>query len=110
MDAIVDNAVPLSAIALGVLVLGGLLLAGIAGLRLWRVVKRAQRRVTSAGAELAAETERLSASLALLPERQAEIRASIAILSRRAAGVAVLARSASQAIAVLRSPLRYLGL
>ena len=110
MEAIVDNAVPVSAIVLGVLLLAGLLLAGIAGLRLWRVVKGAQRRVTRAGAELAAETERLSASLSLLPERQAEIQASIAVLARRAAALTVLARSASQAVAVLRSPLRYLGL
>ena len=109
MDFIVDNAVPLSAIALGVLVLVTLAILGIAALRLWRAVRGAQRRVTAAGAELSAESERLSASLALLPERQAEIEASIAALSRRAAVLSVLARTASEASDALRSPLRYLG-
>jgi uncharacterized protein YlxW (UPF0749 family) len=109
VDFIVDNAVGLSAIALGVLVLAGLAIAGIAGLRLWRAVRSAQRRATAAAAELAAETDRLSASLAQLPERQAELQASITALQRRAAAAALLARSASEALAVLRAPLRYLG-
>lgn len=109
MQFIVDHAVALSAIALGVLVLLGLAILAIAGLRLWRAVRAAQRRATAAAAELTAETERLSTSLAQLPERQAELQASIAALQKRAQVVTVLARSASEAAAVLRSPLRYLG-
>lgn len=109
MDYIVDHAVPLSGIALGALVLVGLAILAIAGLRLWRTVRAAQRRLTAAGAELAAEGERLSQALALMPERQAELQTSIEALSRRAAVIGVLARSASEAAEVLRSPLRYLG-
>jgi len=44
-----------------------------------------------------------------MPERQAELQTSIEALSRRAAVIGVLARSASEAAEVLRSPLRYLG-
>ena len=109
MDYIVDNAVALSAITLGVLVLAGLAIAGIAGFRLWRAVRAAQRRASAAAAELAAESDRLTASLAQLPERQAELQASIAALQRRAAAASVLAGSASEALDVLRAPLRYLG-
>jgi hypothetical protein len=65
--------------------------------------------VTAAGNALQAESERLSASLARLPERQAEIQASVAALQHRAAVLSTLARNASEASAVLRSPLRYLG-
>ena len=104
-----DNAVPLSAIALLVLVLASLLILGIAGLRLWRTLRAVQRRVAAAGAELAAEGERLSAAVARMPERQAELQAAIDGLSRRTAALGVLASSASEAAAVLRAPLRYLG-
>lgn len=104
-----DNAVPLSGVFLGVLVLAGLLVVGLAALRLWRAVKGAQRRATAAVAELTAEADRLSSSVAAMPERQAELQEAIAALQRRAAVLAVLARSASEASAVLRSPLRYLG-
>jgi hypothetical protein len=109
VDFIVDHAVALSAIALLVLVLVGLAILAVATLRLWRAVRAAQRRVSTAAAELATQGELLSASLAQLPERQGEIETSIAALSRRAASLAVLARSASEAAAVLRAPLRYLG-
>ena len=104
-----DNAVMLSAITLGVLVLLGLAILGIAAFRLWRVLRAVQRRVTEAGEALAAEGERLSATAAQLPERQAEIGVSIAALQRRVAVLTILAGSASEALAVLRSPLRYLG-
>jgi HAMP domain-containing protein len=109
MDFIVNNAVQLSAIALGVLVLAGLAALGIAGFRLWRVVRAAQERVGEVGAQLAAEGDRLQASLAALPDRQAEVQASIISLQRRVAALAVLSSSAGQAAAVLRAPLRYLG-
>lgn len=109
VDVIVDNAVALSAILLGVLVVGSLVVLGIAGLRLWRVVRAAQRRVGEAGAALAAEGERLQAAVDAMPARQAELQGSIESLGNRAAALGVLARSAGEAAAVLRAPLRYIG-
>lgn len=109
MDFVVDNAVPLSAIFLGVVVLGSLAVLGVAGWRAWKVVRAAQKRMTTAAAALAAEGERLSAATAALPERQAELQAALSSLQRRAAVLQVLGASASEAIAVLKSPLRYLG-
>lgn len=109
MDFIVDNAVPLSAILLGVLVILGLAVLAVSGLRLWRVLKATQRRVSAATADLTAETDRLSAALAALPDRQAELQGSLASLAARVRVLGILARTASEASAVLRSPLRYLG-
>jgi hypothetical protein len=109
MDFMVDNAVPLSAIALGVLVIVALAVLAVRALRLWRVLKATERHISGATAGLLAETDRLSAALAALPDRQAELQGSIASLSARVRVLSVLARSASEASAVLRSPLRYLG-
>ena len=109
MDFIVDNAVGLSAIALGALVIAGLAVAGLSGLRLWRVLKGTERRISGATADLMAEADRLSAALAALPERQQELQGSIAVLSARVRVLGVLARAASEAAAVLRSPLSYIG-
>jgi hypothetical protein len=109
VDFVVDNAVALSAIALGVLVLAALAVLGIAGWRLWRVVKRAQARVAEAAAVLAAENDRLQAALAALPDRQQELQASIRSLQGRVAALGVLAASAGQAAEVLRGPLRLIG-
>jgi len=109
VDFVADNAVALSAIVLGVLVLAALVVLAVAGLRLWRVVKGAQARVSIAGEALSAETERLQAALAAMPERQAELQREIASLSQRAKALGVLARHAAEAADTLRSPLRYLG-
>lgn len=109
MDYVVDNAVPLSAILLGVVVLGGLIVLGLAAWSAWRVVRRAQKRVGVAAADLAAESDRLQASLAALPDRQAELQAAVASLSARIAALGVLAGSAGRAAEVLRTPLRFIG-
>lgn len=109
MDFVADNAVWLSAVVLGALVLGGLLVLGLAALRLWRVVKATRRRVEAAAASLGAEADRLSAAMAALPERQAEVQDAVAGLAVRVRVLGVLARAAADAAAVLRSPLSYLG-
>lgn len=109
VDFVIDNAVPLSAIALGVLVLVGLVVLGIAGLRLWRTIKRVKAKVTAASDLLMAEADRLQESLAHLPDRQAELQDAIASLQGRAAALQVLAASAGDAIQVLRAPLRFVG-
>ena len=109
MDFIVDNAVALSAIVFGVLAIAGLAVAGVSGLRLWRVLRGTERRIAGATADLMSEADRLSAALAALPERQKELQGSIASLSARVRVLGVLARAASEASAVLRSPLSYIG-
>jgi hypothetical protein len=109
VNFVVDNAVGLSAIALGVLVLAGLLVLALAGLRLWRVLKATRARMGEATASLTAETERLSAAMAALPERQAEVQAALQSLAVRVRVLGVLAKTASEAAAVLRTPLSYLG-
>lgn len=110
MGFVVDHAVAISAIVLLVLVLTGLAILGIAALRLWRVVKAVNRRVSRAAADLAAEGDALSAALARLPDRQGELQGALADLRGRAALLGVLSKSATDALAVLRAPLRYLGM
>jgi hypothetical protein len=109
VDFIVDNAVALAAIAFGVLVVAGLVVLVVAGLRLWRSIRAAQRAGAEAGRALAAEAARLSASVEALPARQQEVRVALAGLSMRAAALAVIARHAGEAVKTLRAPLRYLG-
>ena len=109
MDFLADNGVPIAAIIFGVLVLAALVVLGVAGLRLWRVIKGVQRDVLRAGGALAAEAALLSESLAQQPERQAELQEALAGLSQRVAVLRALASHASEAAAILRSPLRYVG-
>ena len=63
VDFLADNGVPISAIIFGVLVLAALVVLGIAGLRLWRVIKGVQREVTGATGALTAEVAQLQESL-----------------------------------------------
>lgn len=104
-----DNAVAISAVILGALVLAGLAALAVAGVMLWRRLRAAQRALGEAGAALAAESARTRRLIDELPQRQAELQAAVAGLSARAAVLGVLARNASEAAAVLRSPLRVLG-
>ena len=109
MDFLADNGVPIAAIIFGVLVLAALVVLGVAALRLWRGLRGVQRQLMRAGAALAEETALLSESLARQPERQAELQDALEALSQRVAVLRVLASHASDAAAVLRSPLRYVG-
>ena len=110
MDFVVDNGVALSAILLGVVVLAALAVLALAGLRLWRRTRAAQKRIGRESEALAAQTDRLSAALAAMPERQAELQGEIESLQRRIAALKVLVRSAQpRRQQTLRSPLRYFG-
>ncbi len=109
MDFLADNGVPIAAIVFGVLVLVALVILGIAALRLWRVIKTVQRQLMRAGEALADEAALLSESLERRPERRAELEDALAALSQRVALLRVLASHASEAAAILRSPLRYVG-
>ncbi|MGD9695020.1 MAG: hypothetical protein AB7V42_05100 [Thermoleophilia bacterium] len=109
MEFLWDNAVAASAILLGVLVVAALVILGLSGLRLWRRIKAANARIGAASAALMAETDRLQAALDALPARQTELQGSIAGLQQRLGLLGLLASAASEASAVLRSPLRYIG-
>ncbi len=109
MDFIADNAVWLSALVMLALILAGLLVLGLNGLRLWRVLKATQTRIGAGTAALSAELDRLAAAQAALPERQAEVQAAVADLAVRVRVLGILARTASEAATVLRSPLSYRG-
>ncbi len=107
MDFIADNAVALSAILLGVVVLVALAVLAVSGLRLWRRTKYAQKRIEPEAEALTARTDELSAALAAMPERQAELQGEIEALQGRVAALGVLARTAGEAQKTLRAPLRY---
>jgi hypothetical protein len=109
VDFVTDNGPALAAIAFGVLVLVGLIVLGVRALMLWRAIKAAKRAVETHLAALTAEADRLSSELARLPERQAELQRAIAVLQSRIGYAKVLAEHAGEAMATLRSPLRYLG-
>jgi hypothetical protein len=109
VDFLADNGVPIAAIIFGVLVLAALAVLGFAALRLWRGLRVVQRQLLRAGGALAEEAALLSESLARQPERQAELQDALAALSQRVALLRVLASHASDAAAILRSPLRYVG-
>ena len=104
-----DNAVWLSALVLLALVLAALLVLGLSGLRLFRVLKSTQKRIGAVAATLSAEAERLSAAMAALPERQAEVQDAVAALGVRVRVLGVLTSAAADAAEVLRAPLRYIG-
>jgi hypothetical protein len=109
VDFIVDNAVWLAALVLLALVLVSLAVLALSGWRLFRVVKGTQRRIGVAAASLSAEADRLSAAMAALPDRQAEVQDAVAALGVRVKVLGVLASAAADAAQVLRAPLRYIG-
>jgi hypothetical protein len=109
VDFVTDNGPALAAIAFGVLVLVGLIVLGVRALMLWRAIKAAKREVETHLTALMAEADRLSADLARLPGRQAELQRALGVLQSRIGYARVLAEHAGEAMATLRSPLRYLG-
>jgi hypothetical protein len=109
VDFVTDNGPALAAIAFGVLVLAGLIVLGVRALLLWRAIKASRREMQGHLDALMAEADRLSAELARMPERQAELQRALAVLQARIGHARVLAEHAGQAVATLRSPLRYLG-
>jgi uncharacterized protein YlxW (UPF0749 family) len=109
VDWLADHGPAVAAIAFGVLVLAGLIVLGVRALMLWRAIKAAKRAVETHLAALTAEADKLSAELARLPERQAELQRAISALQSRISYARVLAEHAGEAMATLRSPLRYLG-
>ncbi|MEW6583234.1 MAG: hypothetical protein AB1416_10795 [Actinomycetota bacterium] len=109
MDWVLDHAVGLSALALGVLVIVGVAVAAIRGIVLYRVARRAQRRVGEYVAVLSAEAERAQTAMARVTQEQADLAREVESLRARLALAQILARHAGRAVAVLRAPMRYLG-
>jgi hypothetical protein len=107
VDFIADNAVPLSAIFFGVVVLVALAILAVAGFRLWRRARSAQKRIEPEAEALSAQAERLQAALDAMPERQGELQYEVQSLQARVTALTVLANSANEAQRTLRRPLRY---
>ena len=104
-----DNAVWLSALVLALLVLASLVVLGLSGLRRHASAWSSAPGTGAAAAELSEEAERLSAAMAALPDRQAEVQDAVASLGARVRVLGVLTSAASDAADTLRAPLRYIG-
>ncbi len=76
---------------------------------LLRQTKAARGRLDQPVAEIQAGTDRTQRGIAYLQGLSAEETAEIALLKSRLAELQVLAGYAGRAVAVLRTPLRYLG-
>jgi len=109
LDFVIDHGVALAAILLGVLVTTGVLVAVIRGLRLYRVARRAQALAATEVATLSAEVARAQEGVERLAVAQEELARELDALNVRLAVARVLARHVSEALSVLRSPLRYMG-
>jgi hypothetical protein len=107
VDFVTDNGVPLAAIFLGVVVLVAFVVLAVAGFRLWRRARAAQKRIGPETEALTARIDRLQAAMDAMPERQAELQYEIQSLQARIAVLTLLAQSANEAQQVLRTPVRY---
>ena len=109
MDWVTENFVGLAAIALGVLVIVGITVAVVRGIRLYRTAMWAQGIAAEHVAVISAEAARAQATMDRVNENQAILQANLESLAAQLALAKALASHASDAIAVLRAPLRYLG-
>jgi hypothetical protein len=106
---LIDNAVLVAFLAGLVAVLVALVVLAVRMLGAYRRVRTATVALSAAGGALAGDVDRVTAALAALPERQAEVQQAIADLSQRAAAVCVLARHYLVAERILRSPFWFVG-
>ncbi len=109
MDFINDHLIVLAA---GVLVLIVIVTAVVMAVRLrglLRQTKAARRRLDQPMADIQSGTARTQRGIEYLQGLSAEEQAEIRLLQARLAELQVLAGHAGRAIAVLRTPLRYLG-
>jgi hypothetical protein len=109
MDFVVDHAIALSAIFLGVVVLVALVIMVVRGLALLRAARRAQGRVAEHVAVLTTEAERAQAGMERVTQGQEDLTRELDRLGARLAVAKVLSHNLSEAVAVLRAPLKYLG-
>lgn len=109
MGGLADNAVWIALVFFGVVVLAALGWLVLRGLVLWRAIKAAKRAADDGLAALTAETDRMSAALDAMPQRQSELQGALATLQGRVRVAQLLAQNAGEAATALRAPLRYLG-
>lgn len=109
MDFLVDHAIALSAIFLGLAIITGLVLMVLRGWGLFRATKRAQGRVAEHVAVLSAEAERAQVGMERVTQGQEDLAHELDRLGARLAVAKVLSRHITDAAAILRAPLKYLG-
>lgn len=109
MDFVVDHAVALSAIFLGVVVIAGIATVVVRGLALLRATRRAQGRVAERAAALGTESARAQEGMERVTLGQGELARELERLGSRLAVARVLSEHLTEAVAILRAPLRYLG-
>jgi hypothetical protein len=109
VDWLNDHLVAVSAIALGVLTVPPLVWATVRGLRLFRLVKREQRRVDGPAAMLQASVEQAQRAAEHVSALGAERQEELERLKAEVARLGILARHAALAQRIIRAPLRYVG-
>jgi hypothetical protein len=104
-----DNIVAVSAIFLGLCVLVGLIALAVTGTRMYRQFRRTNARVAEPMERLTASLETTERLQAEIPLRQEALDVSLAELQVQARAIGILASHASEAMTILRSPLKYVG-
>ena len=109
MDWVVDHGVALAAIALGAMVVPAIAVLAVRVLALVRTVKASRRGVEPPIDALRTESARVEVRIQRVMDGHAEASAAAGRLAVRIGEIRVLARHAARGLAILRSPLRYLG-
>ncbi len=104
-----DNIIMVSAIFLGLCVIVGLVAVGVTGARLYFQFRRTNAQVSEPMERLTLSLETTERLQAQIPLKQEALDASLAELQVQARALGVIASYAGWAVAILRSPLRYLG-
>jgi hypothetical protein len=108
----VDTGLEISVgVAAGIFVfclVAGLVLTGLAGLRLWRTLRAAQRRVGPMTEELSLAMTHVEEGVAGLESRAAELGEESEHLRHRAEVAAVIGKNALLVAAAVKLPLRFL--
>jgi hypothetical protein len=108
VDALLEISVGVAAGIFAFCLVAGLVLAGLAGLRLWRTARGAQRRVGPMTEELSLAVTRVEDGVAGLETRAAELGEESEHLRHRAEVAAVIGKNALLVAGAMRLPLRFL--
>lgn len=109
MSWVADHLVLLAALTAAGLLIGGILMLLVAGLRAWRVSRRAMTSIGGEAASLTRAAEAAQARVADLSARGEELAGAREDLDRQIAVVRVIGEHLGRAIAILRAPLRAIG-
>jgi hypothetical protein len=108
VDTVLQISVGVAAGIFAFCLVAGLVLTGLAGLRLWRTVRAAQRRVGPMTEELSLAVTRVEEGVGGLETRAAELGEESEHLRRRAEVAAVIGKNALLVATAMRLPLRFL--